>query len=110
MDDVFFDIKSLKGKKIIDGVDIKSVFLKGVMMTYMEFEPNSILPEHSHLHEQITFIIQGEMELDIDGNTKRLSEGEGAIIPSYVKHKARVFDKYTIAIDAWSPVREDYKI
>lgn len=39
------------------------------MLTFVEFEPNAEFPPHKHPHEQITFIIEGEMEFKLGEKT-----------------------------------------
>ncbi len=58
----FFDVKELPKKEIKKGIWLCSIFLENVMLTYVEFESNAEFPAHKHPHEQITFIIEGEME------------------------------------------------
>ena len=109
MKNYFHHFKDLEEKKPIDGMSVRSVYLENSMVTWMEFEPNKQLPEHQHPHEQITLVIEGELELTIAGETKVIRPGDVAIVPSNAIHSARTFDQKTIAIDAWSPVRDDYK-
>ncbi|MDE0635132.1 MAG: hypothetical protein OXI43_04660 [Candidatus Poribacteria bacterium] len=47
-------------------------------------------------------------ELTIDGESRTLKKGDTYIIPSHVKHSAKAFDKMAIALDIFSPPREDY--
>ncbi len=92
----------------LKGVAIRSVHLERTMMTRMEFEAGCEIPEHAHEHEQITLILDGEMEITVAGETRLLSQGEAVAVPSNVLHSAR-FPTATVAVDAWSPVRDDYK-
>ena len=45
----------------------------------------------------------------INGETKVLKTGDGVVIPSNQEHSAKILDKPTRAVDAWYPVREDYR-
>lgn len=66
----FFDVKELPKKEIKRGIWLRSVFLENVMLTYFKLEPNIEFPLHKHPHEQITFIIEGEMEFRLGDETK----------------------------------------
>lgn len=45
---------------------------------------------HTHFGEEITYVMEGEMDLMIEGQpTRRLKAGEGFIVPNGVKHDAR---------------------
>ena len=69
MAEYFRDFKTADFVTPMDGIKVKSVHLDNVMMTYMEFEPNTDLPEHAHPHEQITMIHQGRLEMTVDTQT-----------------------------------------
>lgn len=68
----------------------------------------SSLPEHSHVHEQVANMLEGEFELTIDGVTQVLRPGSVASIPSHVRHAGRAITDCRI-LDVFSPVREDYR-
>jgi quercetin dioxygenase-like cupin family protein len=109
VNDYVYSFKTLTAKNIAKGIKVSAVHLDKVMMTHMEFEPNAIIPEHSHQHEQITTIVTGKMEIIIDGHKKEMEKGDVVIIPSNTVHSAIIGKKLTVAIDAWSPIRVDYK-
>ncbi len=104
----FFKESDLKAKQILEGITLRAVSGDKTMMTFFEFEPNAVIPSHKHLHEQITYIIAGEMEFTVEGETKILKAGDGVVILSNQEHGAIVQNKQTKAVDAWYPVREDY--
>jgi quercetin dioxygenase-like cupin family protein len=105
---VFFSESGLKAKEVLDGVVLRSVSGEKTMMTFFEFGPDSVIPPHRHPHEQITYIMEGEMEFSIEGETRVLKKGDGVVIPSNREHGARVLAGPARAVDAWYPIREDY--
>jgi len=105
----FFSESELKTKQILEGITLKAVSGEKTMMTLFEFEPDAVVPSHKHPHEQITYVIEGEMEFTVEGEKKILRKGDGVIILSNQEHSARILDKPAKAIDAWYPIREDYK-
>ena len=96
------------GKKPLDGIEIKSASLENVMMTWAEFQPGTMLPEHEHPNEQITLIFEGELEMTSAGETRIMTKGDYLLIPPNVRHSARAGSKGAIAVDAWHPIRKDY--
>ncbi len=104
----FFKESDLKARKVLEGITLRAVSGNNTMMTFFEFEPNSIIPIHKHPHEQITYIIEGEMEFTVEGKTNILKKGDGVVICSNQEHSAKVLDKPAKAVDAWYPIREDY--
>lgn len=105
----FFAIPQLTETEMLPGVRRRAVSLNKVMVTFFEFEPHAIVPEHEHPHEQITVVIEGAMEFQLGDQKHILKAGEGAVIPSGVKHAARILDRPTTVHDSWSPPREDYR-
>ena len=73
-----------------------------------QISANSPFPEHSHPHEQISIVTQGEFELTVDGETEVLRPGVVALIPSGAKHSGRALTDCRV-VDIFHPVREDYK-
>lgn len=48
MDNYFYSFKDREVKEPMKGIKIRSVSLEKTMMTYMEFEPDTLIPEHKH--------------------------------------------------------------
>jgi len=93
---------------MLPGVARRAVYIENVMMTFFHFEPGSVVPEHSHPHEQITYIVKGAMEFTLAGETRVLRAGDGVCCPPDADHSAVILDEPTVALDAWHPLREDY--
>ena len=80
-----------------------------VMLTHIIAKPGSIIPIHSHIHDQIGTCVQGEGEL-ISGSQKfKTVPGVSWNILSGELHEWRNTSKgETILIEAFAPPREDY--
>jgi mannose-6-phosphate isomerase-like protein (cupin superfamily) len=105
----YFSVKELPQTAMLPGIARRAAWLNGVMLTFFTFEPHSIVPEHSHPHEQITLVTRGALQFSFAGETRVLCPGDGVCIPGNAVHSAIVLDEPTEAIDAWNPPREDYK-
>lgn len=105
----FFSVNELPGTEMLPGVVRRAVYLEHVMMTFFDFDPGSVVTEHDHPHEQITYVVQGAMEFHLGGETWVLRAGDGACCPPGVPHSAVILDEPTVALDAWYPLREEYK-
>ncbi|MFQ5821516.1 MAG: cupin domain-containing protein [Candidatus Heimdallarchaeota archaeon] len=55
----------------------------------MSFEKNVKVPEHSH-EAQWGVVLEGEIELTIDGKKHTFTKGDTYFIPKDVKHSARI--------------------
>lgn len=105
----FIDIDQRPLKEIFKGVSIKTAYGERLMMSFVHLQPNSLVPAHSHPHEQMGMVIKGMFELIIDGESRIVKEGEVYLVPSNVKHSARGLDQAAIALDIFNPPREEYK-
>ncbi|MES2794539.1 MAG: cupin domain-containing protein [Bacteroidota bacterium] len=104
----FFDLKDFPSKHLFPGFEGKIFHTDQITLSYWEIKAGSILPEHSHFHEQTTHVLSGELELIIENESKILSPGQFAIIPSNAKHSG-IAHTDCVVLDTFTPVREDYK-
>ena len=102
------NIKNIKPKELAPG--ITGYYAHGDKMTfgYVELLEGANVPMHSHLQEQITYIIEGQLDMVIGGVACPLTAGMYHVISSNTPHSA-VAKTFCKLIDAFSPVREDYK-
>jgi len=56
---------------------------------FMEFEKDVDVPEHSHA-AQWAIVVDGEIELTIDGRKQRFGKGDRYYIPKGVRHSGRI--------------------
>lgn len=60
---------------------------------FMEFSEDVDLPEHNH-ESQWAVVLEGEIELIIDGVKKRYRKGDRYFIPKGVNHSGKIFAGY----------------
>ena len=101
-------ISELVSRKIIEGITGQYIHGDQCTLGVVEIAEGSDLPLHHHVHEQITFILEGELEMTIGEQTMTLKQGDYYVIGSNVPHSA-VARQYCKLIDVFSPVREEYK-
>ena len=101
-------IKNIKPKELVPG--ITGYYAHGNSMTfgYVELKAGSNVPMHQHVQEQITYILEGELDMLIGGKACLLTHGMYYVIPSNTPHSAIAKTDCKL-IDAFNPVREDYK-
>lgn len=95
-------MKSIFPKPIQDLPDA-DIPLKGVkaylsqaedhQILFMEFEEDVDLPEHSH-EAQIGFVLEGKIQLTIDGEKQVFRKGDRYYIPAGIKHSGKIFAGY----------------
>jgi quercetin dioxygenase-like cupin family protein len=74
---------------------------------YWDVPAGTVLPEHSHPHEQVARTFEGEFEIIVDGAKQRLRRGSVSIIPSNAVHSGRAITDCKM-LDVFCLVREDY--
>jgi quercetin dioxygenase-like cupin family protein len=77
------------------------------MVAQVFISKGAVVPEHHHESEQITYILEGALEFEIEGRTIVVSAGEVLRIPSHVPHRAVALED-TLDLDIFSPIREDW--
>ena len=102
------DLNSIEEKEIVPGYFAKFVHSDNMTIAYWNIKAGASLPAHSHLHEQIASIIEGEFELTVDGTPHLLKSNNVFIIPSNTLHSGKAITDCKI-IDTFYPVREDYR-
>lgn len=53
------------------------------------FDPGARFPLHRHAQEQITLLLEGDVELLADGRSQRLAEGDWSVLAAGVEHGIR---------------------
>jgi quercetin dioxygenase-like cupin family protein len=103
------DFESGEWLELAPGVRMQPLFGEGAMLNLLDFQPNARVPEHSHPHEQLGMVVEGELVLQIDGVPHRLRPGAAYQIPGGVPHGAWTEDERCRVLDVFQPVREDYR-
>ena len=101
-------IETIEQQELMPGFKGRFVHTNSSTIAFWEIKKGSLLPEHHHIHEQTTQIIEGQLELTINGETNILKPGTIAVIPSNSKHSGRALTDCKIT-DTFCPAREDYK-
>jgi len=83
---------------------------QNVMIARVMLAKDSVVPKHSHVHEQIAHVIQGALRFQLgdDGAEETTVAAGGLIVlPSNVPHAAVVLED-SVVLDVFSPPREDW--
>ena len=78
-----------------------------IMMVKVYFEKGSVGYVHQHPHQQISYVVSGKFEVEIDGVKKVLESGDAFVIPPDLLHGAVCLED-GVLIDTFSPMREDF--
>ena len=87
-------IKALPEADIpIDGIKAYLSQAAGHQLIFMQFEKDADLPEHSHA-AQVGFVLNGVIELTIDGVKRQFGKGDIYYIHAGVPHSGKVHAGY----------------
>lgn len=104
----FIALENVASRELLPGFSVKMIHSEKMTLAYWDIKAGSVLPEHSHAHEQVAAqVISGQFELTLSGVTKVMTSGDVAVIPSTAVHSGRAITDCQL-LDVFSPVREDY--
>jgi quercetin dioxygenase-like cupin family protein len=92
---------------IFPGVEIRTAAGTNMMLSVVHLEPQSIVLDHSHRHEQMGILVEGRLEFTVGGVTRMIGPGDIWRIPGGVVHRVRALEK-SVALDVFHPIRTDY--
>jgi len=102
------DLKECSHHQIFPGVTIDTVAGEAMMLSYVSFEPDAIVEPHSHSHEQMGLLLEGELNFTIGDETRLVSPGQMWRIPGGVVHGCQAGNQGAKALDVFHPILEDY--
>ncbi len=99
-------------RKVRDGLNRKFIHTDKLMTVLIDFsggpwaEPE---PPHSHPHEQISYVAEGEILFLCEGEPdQHLKRGDMFAVAPGKKHTIRLLTEHVRLIDSFSPIREDF--
>lgn len=104
----FFNQNDTEGFELVPGVTCRPIWGERIMMGLIDISPGAEIPNHTHPHEQCGRVLSGAFYLTIEGETRLIREGDHYVIPPHVEHSAKGTDSPSLAMDIWSPPREEY--
>jgi unsaturated pyranuronate lyase len=82
----------------------------GLTVAVVEVDPESVIPEHRHLNEQIGVLIRGAVTFTVGADERALKPGATWVIPPHVPHDVRAGTEGAVIIEAFAPHREDWRL
>ena len=94
--------------KMLDGIERKTLtYGDKTLIAEFKLGKGKELPLHSHPHEQTGYLVYGQIVLTIDGVEHDIQPGDAWTIKGDLIHGAKIIED-SIAVEVFSPVREDY--
>lgn len=104
----FFDIASLPGFNPLEGIRMDVLAGARMMANWVQLAPGAEVPDHDHPHEQLGLVLQGEIDMTIAGETRRIGPGVAYVVPGGVRHSGVGGPDGCLVLDVFSPPRADY--
>ena len=65
-------------------------------------------PPHSHPHEQVSYVAEGEILFVMDGQQTHLVPGDVFMVPSGRPHSIQQLTGHVRLVDCFTPIRDDF--
>ena len=85
--------------------------LSNLMMVVIDFHDGPTAqpdPPHSHPHEQISYVVFGEINFVLGNEVTRLGPGDIFTVPPNAPHSIQLLTENVRLVDTFSPIREDF--
>ncbi len=99
-------------EKVRDGLQRKIIHTDKLMAVLIDFTDgpwDKPEPPHSHPHEQISYVAEGEVVFYCEGEEdQHLKAGDMFAVPSGKKHCVKLLTAKVRLVDNFTPLREDF--
>jgi quercetin dioxygenase-like cupin family protein len=92
-------MSDLVSRKVITG--------EKAMLAQIFLKKDAVVPEHHHESEQVSYVLDGAIKFEIEGQTVVVRKGEVLCIPSHVPHRVIALED-SVGLDIFSPIRKDW--
>ena len=100
------------GEKFRPGFERRIIQTRDLMTVVLDIENGpwaAADPFHSHPHEQITYLADGEILFLAEGQEpRRMTAGDLFAVPSGVPHSIQLLSPKARLVDTFNPIREDF--
>lgn len=82
-----------------------------LMMVVIDFDDGPTSepdPPHSHPHEQVCYVAEGELIFYLDGEPYQLQKGDMFTVPPDIPHTVQLLTQHVRLVDTFTPLRQDF--
>jgi quercetin dioxygenase-like cupin family protein len=99
----------LPWEQVREGVERKAISGTGATVALNRLMPGHTPAPHSHPHEQIAYIIAGQMDFFIEDQVFHLRAGSMLVVPPNARHWGQVVgEEPVLNLDVFTPRRSEY--
>ncbi len=106
---VFASLGEMRPLPIWDGVIGRARHGNELTLAVVELDAGSVIPEHSHVQEQVGLLLEGAVSFRVGRDERHLAPGATWCIPSGVPHEVRVGAGGAVVVEAFAPARDDWR-
>ncbi len=103
----FEKLTALPQERITDKISRRVLAGKQGMIVWWSMKAGAHAAAHKHPHEQLVWMIKGQMDFRIGSERRSMRAGDVAVIPGGVEHEG-FFPEDTEVVDMFAPPREDF--
>lgn len=108
-DGYFVSPQEIEQIEMLEGVHRRTMAITDeAMLCQFLLEAGSTVPTHSHMNDQVGYVVSGKIEMTIGSQIRKLVPGDSYAIPGGISHSALALEDSWV-IDVFSPPREDYR-
>jgi len=78
-----------------------------MMVCEIFLKKGSVVPDHSHPHEQATYLVSGRLRFTLDGETKEIGPRDAAYCGPNQTHAVTALED-SLVMDFFAPRRDDF--
>lgn len=103
------DWNQIPWERVREGVERKAFSGEGATLSLNRLQPGHEPRPHSHPHEQIVYILQGQIDFHVDDTVRRLGPGGLLVVPPNAAHWGEVVgEEAVLNLDVFTPKRAEY--
>lgn len=103
-----YDLNDFQYTELLPGANSRLINGHGVMLSFINMNPNIFFGHHSHPEEQVMTVLRGYSDQIVMDTVIRLNEGDVVDLPTNMVHGGTMGPKGCDAIDIFFPPRADY--
>ncbi len=102
--------KNIEMTTLVEGHNYRKIKAHdgNAMLVEVYFEDGAEGAAHTHVHEQLSYCLEGEFEYTVGDETKKIGVGDSVYVPSDVIHGCKVLTPKGRLLDVFVPQREDF--
>ena len=102
-----FRLDQIEEAELYPGFLARIIHTEQQSISYVRCLKGAVLPPHKHFEEQVLNLMEGEMDVTVEGKTVRCKGGDVVYIPSNALHTVTAITE-CLAIDLFAPQRAAY--